>query len=677
MRPHRLRLTAFGPFAGTVEIDLDVLSSAGLFLLHGETGAGKTTLLDGLGFALYGGVPGERGKAKRLRSDHAADDVRTSVELEATLAGRRLRILRSPQQDKPSSRGGTTTVPAKVQLDEWVDGQWCNVSTRVGEADAEISDLMGMSAEQFFQVVLLPQGEFARFLRAGSAERGQLLQRLFGTDRFRAVEDWLAERRRLTATQVEQAQQELRLLVARLAQAAGTDEPDEVTTAWTAEVAAGLRASAEGRLAEVAGRKVELDAARAGAEATGLLASRQRRRREALARAEQVTAYTPTAELLREELAAAGRAAQVAPLLAGSARRSVALDRARADERAARAALSEDAGDLPGLLERERARTGRIEALRDVATGLREDEAASRLATEEAATAVAAMGRCDEGLTALPQRRAALDQSLAAARAAAARLPDLQRELVPARQCAIDARALTGATEELAVRRDELTLAREGAVSLREKAVEIRNARVDSMIAELAAHLEDDTPCPVCGGLEHPDPSLVVGARVTKDDEDRAQSEYDAARQVVEGVTASLATAEATVAQLADRLAAAGATGRAAEELDAEVAGLIAEEAELAGTAAGAEDTAAELAHLDGERARLEAARAGYEADHAAALRRLADSDLRAEKARSRLAAELGGAVDVDGALADVAALVAAAERALACAEAVVRAAAE
>src|SRR5512135_1176438 len=146
MRPHRLRVTAFGAFGGTVEVSFEDLACSGLFLLHGETGAGKTTLLDAIGFALYGRVPGERGKARRLRSDHAAP--------------------------------GTTTEQAKVLLEEHAGGSWCAISTRVGEADAEIADLMGMSADQFFQVVLLPQGEFARFLHADAGDRARLLQRL-------------------------------------------------------------------------------------------------------------------------------------------------------------------------------------------------------------------------------------------------------------------------------------------------------------------------------------------------------------------------------------------------------------------------------------------------------------------------------------------------------------------
>src|ERR1700740_226686 len=103
MRPHRLRVQAFGAFAATEEVSFDELD--GLFLLHGETGAGKTTLLDAIAFALYGRVPGVRGDAKRLRSDHAPSAVRTEVQLEATVGGRRLRIPRKPEQVRPRKSG--------------------------------------------------------------------------------------------------------------------------------------------------------------------------------------------------------------------------------------------------------------------------------------------------------------------------------------------------------------------------------------------------------------------------------------------------------------------------------------------------------------------------------------------------------------------------------------------
>ena len=103
MRPHRLRVTAFGAFAGTEQVAFDDLE--GLFLLHGETGAGKTTLLDAIAFALYGRVPGERGTARRLRSDHAGARTATEVELEATIGRRRLRITRRPEQARLKKSG--------------------------------------------------------------------------------------------------------------------------------------------------------------------------------------------------------------------------------------------------------------------------------------------------------------------------------------------------------------------------------------------------------------------------------------------------------------------------------------------------------------------------------------------------------------------------------------------
>src|ERR1700727_1737437 len=137
MRPRRLRVQAFGAFAGAEEVTFDDLE--GLFLLHGETGAGKTTLLDAIAFALYGRVPGERGSARRLRSDHAAAGLTTEVELEATIGGRHLRITRKPEQDRPKKSGvGVTREQAAVRLDErTAAGGWESKSVRVVEGDQE------------------------------------------------------------------------------------------------------------------------------------------------------------------------------------------------------------------------------------------------------------------------------------------------------------------------------------------------------------------------------------------------------------------------------------------------------------------------------------------------------------------------------------------------------------
>ncbi|HET6449568.1 MAG TPA: AAA family ATPase, partial [Conexibacter sp.] len=169
MRLHRLRLTAFQAFAGSEQVDFDALAESGLFLLHGDTGAGKTTLLDAIAFALYGQVPGARARDARLRSDHASPEVRTEVELEVTLRARRLRIVRRPSQERPKLRGEGTTREGHACTVEELDpasGEWAVLAARPDEARHELDPLLGMTCDQFCQVVLLPQGEFATFLRA-------------------------------------------------------------------------------------------------------------------------------------------------------------------------------------------------------------------------------------------------------------------------------------------------------------------------------------------------------------------------------------------------------------------------------------------------------------------------------------------------------------------------------
>ncbi|MFG2550680.1 AAA family ATPase [Streptomyces sp. NPDC048581] len=230
MRLHRLDVTAFGPFGGSQSVDFDALSTAGLFLLHGPTGAGKTSVLDAVCYALYGSVPGARqsGQGMTLRSDHAVAGTRTEVRLELTVAGRRLEVTRQPPWERPKKRGsGTTLDKAQSWLREYdaQGGAWKDLSRSHQEIGEEITQLLGMSREQFCQVVLLPQGDFARFLRADAEARGKLLGRLFDTHRFAEVEKRLAERRRAAEAQVRDGDAALLADAHRMQQAAGDAMP--------------------------------------------------------------------------------------------------------------------------------------------------------------------------------------------------------------------------------------------------------------------------------------------------------------------------------------------------------------------------------------------------------------------------------------------------------------------
>ena len=241
MRLHRLEMTAFGPFAGTTEVDFDQLSSAGVFLLTGATGAGKTSVLDAVCFALYGQVPGDRSGARHLRSDHAAPSVAPRVVLEVSIGDRSFRFSRSPAWSRPKQRGaGETRVPAHVVVEERRGGEWVALTNRLDDAGLLVADLLGMTAAQFTQVAMLPQGRFQAFLRASSAERHAVLQKLFRTDRFEQVERWLVERRTTARRASEAASVRVLEVLNRIQEAAGAELPAE----WRDELAGAVESTA-------------------------------------------------------------------------------------------------------------------------------------------------------------------------------------------------------------------------------------------------------------------------------------------------------------------------------------------------------------------------------------------------------------------------------------------------
>src|SRR5215469_9345239 len=176
MRLHRLELQAFGPFATAQRIDFDRLAGSGLFLLEGPTGAGKTTVLDAITFALYGGLAGADAAADRLVSHFGDHSVEPSVTCEFSLRGARYLITRVPEHRRPKRRGhGYTSEPMRVHLQRRDAGRWVSVSSNKAEVGDLITDLVGLSRIQFTQVMLLPQGEFAKFLRCDDDARRAVL----------------------------------------------------------------------------------------------------------------------------------------------------------------------------------------------------------------------------------------------------------------------------------------------------------------------------------------------------------------------------------------------------------------------------------------------------------------------------------------------------------------------
>ncbi|MEC3916758.1 SMC family ATPase [Nocardia sp. CDC160] len=357
MRLHRLELTAFGPFAETAVVDFDELGADGLFLLHGQTGAGKTTVLDAIAFALYGSVPGARGESKRLHSDHADEQTPPRVLLEATIGGRRLRLIRSPEFQRPSKRAKSGWVKENsVATLEWLDGRGQNLS-RIPDIGDEVLRLLGMSADQFFQVVLLPQGDFARFLRADNEDREKLLEKLFDTERFGTAEQWLIDKRRAGAADLDTRKQGIDRLIAQVGTAAGLPATETVSSlesvGWSQSLLAAARTHVTETAADLAQRQQDSSRVRAAAEAERRRHDLYRRRTAARTQLADFAATADRRTARHTELDRARRAEPVATALAEARAAAVTLRRrtdeaTRAAEQLADRLLEPASAELPG-----------------------------------------------------------------------------------------------------------------------------------------------------------------------------------------------------------------------------------------------------------------------------------------------------------------------------------------
>ena len=653
MRIHRMRLEGLGPYAQAQDVDFDRLNAAGLFLLDGPTGAGKSTVLAALCFALYGTVPGGRSAESLVTTLREPGAVIPEVQVEFTVQGRRFEVVRSPKHERPRRRrsaagGATVTTQATVSLRERVDGEWTAPLTRADEVGQQIAAVLHLDAEQFMQVVLLPQGQFAQFLTAKSDERRVLLRRLFGTQRFDGVEEHLrVETARLdtaVAVDADVARTARAQLAEALHEALGPDWHAPEPSPDTDDRLLALAAERAGRAHEDA--RADLATARAAEQRARVTARELETRGRDLAAAEAWAsrrrdhdAEAETAAARRRAVDAHERAGRV---LAAAQRATAAADAAGTASEAVTEALAhvedeptaaawlaaaraDGAADAPAsrqaLGEAERAAEAVARAVQDRARmGELEQEAAA------AAERRAEIGRDRAALVeSRPEREAAVAAHRAAVERGTERLG--AREAVDravseaaARRTAAEAAAARAVEVETAARahREAQERRREAA----ERHVGLLRARYEQAASELAERLVPGEPCAVCGSPEHPAPAATADTAVTEADVRDAEQARTAADRAATDAETALRAAEQTLRTA--REAAAGLAPEAAREaleraeaeraaLDQAAKDLAADRRRLTAaekTLAGADETAAALAAEDGRLAEAAAHRA-------------------------------------------------------------------
>lgn len=582
MRPVRLALQAFGPYAGKEVIDFRSAVEAGLFGIYGQTGSGKSTIFSGMTFALFGEASKSEQDRTSLRSDHAAADVATEVEFVFDVGERRFVVVRQPDQMRPKQRGEGETRSAHeaylfeatgLSLDEITAEKRGNIiaEKKVGDVKSAIENILGYGPEQFRQIVLLPQGRFEKFLSAKTNERLTILRELFDVSLYQALMADLKEK----ADEAERQVREERALCARQLNAEGFESTDAllegiVTASATVEEreTAETDAKTKAKTAETKFRSAEAVEAK-------FVASEK-----AQAQLTVLTARQAKFAAIADRVKQAERARLIVDVeghLITVRQEAIDAETKLAQAKEGQSQSRQTVEVAIKALKNEEARAPEMEVARKRKDDLHrfaevlEAAAASADAVESALKAQrTAHEAFEKGRGQLEQLRATRTErtvALKRARTTEARRSELVRtrtDLLAYKKAAVlyekaqaDAasaqelfRKVSSASAEQSRNENEARTAYEAA----------EQALATAQALHLATKLEEDAPCPVCGSTDHPNHATGEIENAGLDQafraaRDRLEKVERAAREVSEklaGQKATLAAREEHLASLAE-----------------------------------------------------------------------------------------------------------------------------
>ena len=507
MKPVKIVLSAFGPYAGETVIDFGLLGENGLFLIAGDTGAGKTTIFDAISFALYGEAAGgrERRKSKSFRSDYAAPKAETYVEFTFTHKEQTWIIRRNPEYIRAKRSGeGTTIQTANAEMNcletkEYYAG--------LQDVNARVHELLGLTQDQFTQTVMIAQGDFLKILNAASDDRKKLFQKLFNTGLYEAVRNKLQDMNSACSRERENLDAHIEISAKKID--ADSDFPErELLQQYCSEAKyAELLLEMLSRLIEQekqkqeqhAAQKARIDRIRQDAaielengKALNQLFAEFSKSREAL---EALMQHQSQADEMQAQLACARKAQQLRPVHVllnsiGDQLKTQQQELAQAEKR-----LKEAEGKIPET----------------------EKQLKEALAHQEEA---------DE----LMQQARLLDDLIPT-------LKDLGKHQKAQKQLQAEILILTAESREA-----------DACYSAAKESYYLSQAGL------LASSLENGRPCPVCGACDHPNPARLSEAAVTREEMDAAEKRRRDAEGKLNDASGKLTAIEVKITAARERL---------------------------------------------------------------------------------------------------------------------------
>lgn len=500
MRPIRIEMSAFGPYAGKQTVEMDRLGTSGIYLITGDTGAGKTTIFDAIVFALYGTASSDRRSGDMLRSRYAEPDTPTEVKLVFAYRNKEYEIRRNPTYQRPKLRGeGMTQENASAEL-RLPGGE---ILTRTGEVDERIREILGMTRDQFMQIAMIAQGDFLKLLLAKTEERRKIFSSIFRTGRYARLEDRLKQETRQARKTYDDLVREIGFEQERARLPEGTDRSGLRDEEYLQAIEK-FRDEAGKRLEE--GEKMqellrgELDALAARI----LAAEEQEKRKKALEETrQQRTKLQAAAEQRKQELEAA---------------RSREPE---AKEKEARLHVEQDR--LQQYDRLEELKQQKTEAEKKQVS----DEAARKKLEEARKVLTQQIQDCRQKIKekeALAGKAAALSGEKERLRSQGAEYNEL-KTLLEAYEEALEKWNRAAVTYQAACGKEQ-----EFGESYRRQ----HRAFLDDQAGILAAELAENQPCPVCGSLHHPSPAMKTDDAPTRETVEQSQKRWEESKTAMD-----------------------------------------------------------------------------------------------------------------------------------------------